>query len=240
MPPARKSTPLPAVVATLASADEAFLPVNQRVYRALRRAIINCTLAPGTPLSETDVSDLFEVSRQPVREAFIKLVEAGLVRVLPQRGTYVMKISARQVQDARFIREAIESAIVREAAAGLSQTDLDRLASNLEQQLAACERADMVQFLALDDAFHAQLASSIDRRSAWEQIENLKAHMDRVRYLTLDHISPMRQLQAQHQQLYNALAAHDVIAAVAAIQTHLTQLTHTLGLVAERYPDWFD
>lgn len=237
MPIVRKSA-LPASIAAPATHDEA--PVNQRVYKALRRAIINCTLAPGTPLSETDVSTLFDVSRQPVRESFIKLVEAGLVRVLPQRGTYVMKISVKQVLDARFIREAIETAVVRQAAQSIGQDDLDILADNLQQQARACQRDDMAQFLLLDDAFHAQLAASIDCRSAWASIETLKAHMDRVRYLTLDHISPMHELLAQHQQLFQALADGDQAGAVAAIQAHLAQLTETLVKVSERYPDWFE
>ena len=53
-------------------------PVNQQIYRILRRDIVHCLIAPGTPLSEKEVSVRFNVSRQPVREAFIKLAENGL------------------------------------------------------------------------------------------------------------------------------------------------------------------
>ena len=55
------------------------------------------------------------VSRTPVREAVIRLAEAGLLEVLPQRGTFVRKISLKAVRDARFVREAIELAVLREA-----------------------------------------------------------------------------------------------------------------------------
>jgi GntR family transcriptional regulator, rspAB operon transcriptional repressor len=79
-------------------------PVGKRIFRALRQAIFVGAMAPGTPLSEKDVSELFHVSRQPVREAFIKLVELGVLQVLPQRGTFVKKISPRQVREGRFIR----------------------------------------------------------------------------------------------------------------------------------------
>src|SRR5205823_4468759 len=64
--------------------------------------------------------DRLKVSRQPVREAFIKLSEIGLVRVLPQRGTFITKISAKEVLDARFVREAVECAIARRASAGIA------------------------------------------------------------------------------------------------------------------------
>ena len=67
-------------------------PVNQQIYRILRRDIVHCLIPPGTPLSEKEVSVRFDVSRQPVREAFIKLAENGLIQIRPQRGTYVFRV----------------------------------------------------------------------------------------------------------------------------------------------------
>ena len=55
-------------------------------------------------LSEQEVAKLLGVSRQPVREAFIKLGEAGLLRVLPQRGTLVVKISDTSLQGKERVR----------------------------------------------------------------------------------------------------------------------------------------
>ncbi|EFA0696212.1 DNA-binding transcriptional regulator rspR, partial [Escherichia coli] len=91
-------------------------PVNQQIYRILRRDIVHCLIAPGTPLSEKEVSVRFNVSRQPVREAFIKLAENGLIQIRPQRGSYVNKISMAQVRNGSFIRQAIECAVARRAA----------------------------------------------------------------------------------------------------------------------------
>ncbi|WP_348250281.1 GntR family transcriptional regulator, partial [Salmonella enterica] len=61
-------------------------PVNQPIYRIVRRDIVHSLIPPGTPLSEKEVSTRFNVWRQPVREAFIKLGESGLIQVRPQRG----------------------------------------------------------------------------------------------------------------------------------------------------------
>ena len=82
--------------------------VRQRLYQALRQAIIRMVLAPGRALSEKEIADTFDVSRQPVREAFIRLSESGLLEVRPQRGTYVVRISEGAVMEARFVREAVE------------------------------------------------------------------------------------------------------------------------------------
>jgi DNA-binding GntR family transcriptional regulator len=67
-------------------------PVNQQIYRILRRDIVHCLIPPGTRFRK-EVSVRFDVSRQPVREAFIKLAENGLIQIRPQRGSYVNKIS---------------------------------------------------------------------------------------------------------------------------------------------------
>src|SRR6476469_1375020 len=99
--------------------------IADQVFHTLRGAIVTLRLTPAAALSEQDIADRLKVSRQPVREAFIKLSEIGLVRVLPQRGTFVTKISEKEVLDARFVREAVECAIARRASAGIAKSALD-------------------------------------------------------------------------------------------------------------------
>ncbi len=99
-------------------------PIVPQIINRLRQAIIELRLEPGQPLSEKEIALLYGVSRQPVREAFIKLAEAGLVQVLPSRGTYVTKISVKEVLNARFVREAIECAVVREAAGRIDKAGI--------------------------------------------------------------------------------------------------------------------
>ena len=105
-------------------------------------------------LSEQDLAQRFGVSRSPVREAFIKLSQSGLVRVLPQRGTLVVKISQAAVEDARFIREAVECAVVREAALKASPAMLAGLNDSLARQKRALRTKTTSEFLALDEEFH--------------------------------------------------------------------------------------
>ena len=89
-------------------------PAGLQAYAALRHAVVTLRLRPGQVLSEQGIAQQLRTSRTPVREAFIKLAEAGLFEVLPQRGTFVRRISLKAVEDARFVREAIELAVLRE------------------------------------------------------------------------------------------------------------------------------
>ena len=165
-------------------------PVNQQIYRILRRDIVHCLIAPGTPLSEKEVSVRFNVSRQPVREAFIKLAENGLIQIRPQRGSYVNKISMAQVRNGSFIRQAIECAVARRAASMITESQCYQLEQNLHQQRIAIERKQLDDFFELDDNFHQLLTQIADCQLAWDTIENLKATVDRVRYMSFDHVSP--------------------------------------------------
>ena len=214
-------------------------PVNQQVYRALRRAIITCQVLPGVLLSEKEISSQFNVSRQPVREAFIKLAEAGLVKILPQRGTFVTKISIKKVIDGQFIREAVECAIIKRVAQEITESDLVLLDKNLAEQIDANKRKDIRSFLEKDDEFHQIIMNVIDCPMAWETVENIKAMMDRVRYLTLEDISPPEDLVKQHKKIVMALKKHDPEMAALALHEHLSTILHTIKIVSQQRNDWF-
>ena len=112
-------------------ADTAIAP---QLYESLRGRIVRAELRPGEIISETEIAKAYSVSRQPVREAFIKLAEAGLVRVRPQRGTMVSPITAEAVTEARFVREAIEADVVRAAATRADGNDARRLLAQIDDQ----------------------------------------------------------------------------------------------------------
>ena len=215
-------------------------PVNQQIYRFLRQDIVTCVIHPGSLLSEKEVSSRFNVSRQPVREAFIKLAEAGLVQVLPQRGTFVRKISAQRVADGRFIREAVEIAVVRRAATEAAAEALMALEHNLQLQKMAAQRHDVQAFLLLDDEFHLLIAQSINCELAWETVENIKATMDRVRFLTLSKVSPPESLIEQHEEIFNMLRANDADGAEKAMRRHLQEMIFSLTPIAEQNHEWFE
>lgn len=215
------------------------LPVNQQIYRYLRKDIVECTIPPGTLLSEKEISTRFNVSRQPVREAFIKLAENGLVQILPQRGTFVQKISVKRVADGRFIRSAIECSIARRAAELATAEQLLMLEHNISRQKLAAQHNQTSEFLALDDQFHQLLTEIADCPLAWETIENIKATMDRVRFLTLSKVSPPESLITQHEKIYQAIADHNPESAEKAVLVHLQEMIHTITPIEQLNQDWF-
>lgn len=223
----------------LSSEINATQPVNQQIYRILRLEIVRCLIPPGTPLSEKEVSLRFNVSRQPVREAFIKLSDTGLVQIRPQRGTWVSKISVSHVINGGFVREAIERAVAKRAVGKITNTDLYTLEHILNQQRIAIDEGQTDDFFQLDDKFHQQLALIADCSLAWETVENIKATMDRVRYMSLDHVSPPEMLLKQHLDIFNALRAHDEKLVDAAMHHHLHEISQSILQIQQENRDWF-
>jgi DNA-binding GntR family transcriptional regulator len=215
-------------------------PIARRLVDWLRHAIVTMRIRPGEKLSEQDLARRFGVSRQPVREAFIKLAESGLVRVLPQRGTMVVKISIEAVEDARFIREAIECAVAREAARRGDARALAEVRACLDDAAEAMAAGDAERFFSLDEEFHQRLAAAAGRPNAWRVVEEQKAQMDRVRYLDMSDAIPMKTVMAQHLAILAAIDGGDPRAAETAMQVHLTEILVSLPKIAARWPDLFE
>lgn len=233
---------MPAAADTISELDvgefDLSAPIAPQICRNLRTQIIRCALKPGDRLSEADVARAFKVSRQPVREAFIKLAEQGLLTVLPQRGTTVSRIAYPSVLDARFMREAIEADII----SILVQAPSSDLIALLQSEIIAQRNADpsdAAEFTRLDERFHRHLAEAAGKAGAWTLLEGLKAQMDRVRYLSLGRF-PMPKLIEQHAALVACIAAGDADGADAAIRVHLREVLRDLPHVRDANPTFFD
>lgn len=207
-------------------------------WRRLRELIVRGALEPGARLSEAEIALRRGVSRQPVREAFIRLADEGLVEIRPQRGSFVSRIRIDLVNAARFVREAVEVEVVRrvvERGADAAMPELDRL---LARQAAAAED-DPEGFAALDEAFHRRLAEAAGVAGGWELLQPLKTHMDRVRHLNVRRF-PIINLVDQHRAVAAALRAGDAERAEAAMRAHLRRILEDLPVVAAELPHFFE
>lgn len=213
-------------------------PITPQVERQLRERIIRNELKPGNRISESEIARSCNVSRQPVREAFIKLAEQGLVAVLPQRGTVITRIAYSDVLDARFLREAIEADIVKILATAPDAGLVEELHRQLAQQRENGGR-DADAFIRLDERFHRTLAEGAGKGGAWRLIEGLKSQMDRVRYLSLGRF-PAGKLVDQHAAVVEAIARGDRDGAETAIRRHLREVLADLPEIMRANAEFFE
>jgi DNA-binding GntR family transcriptional regulator len=206
------------------------------IYAALRMDIVRMRLHPGERLSESELGLRFRTSRTPVREAIVRLVDDGLIEVLPQRGTFVAPISLSAVRRARFIRSALELAIIREAAEkGLSKVALRRAKRAIADQEKAGADPDL--FTAADDEFHRTFADEIHYGDIWSVVENQKAQFDRIRFLSLPDVTPVQFLIDQHRTILSAVEARDPDTAERTLRAHLSIVVDTTAALMRTHPE---
>lgn len=208
----------------------------QQVHDWLYRCILRGELLPGARLSETDIAAQVGLSRQPVREAFIRLASDGLAEIRPQRGTYIGRISMRAVLSARLIREAVESDLARMVAR--ARPDLAPMHAQIVAQEAAHAAADVPGFIEADDRFHAAMAEAAGCPGVWQDLDRLKAQMNRMRHLSM-RVFERADTIAQHRAILTALEAGDPDAAEAATRAHLRQMLDELPQMAAAHPRFF-
>lgn len=214
--------------------------ISHKIYQELRALIVNCTFKPGERLIDKDLAEKFEVSKQPVRDAFTKLAEDGLLNIRPQCGTFVMKITPQEVENSQYIREAIEIAIARRASVLPCEGLIKTLRNNLDAQKIAFYAQDKPALVTLDEQFHHALIAAVAGTSSWNAIRNIKANMDRVNALSVrEKISFETQIE-EHEQIVESIIKKDPDAAELAVKNHLRGLFFSLSHIVEKNPEWFD
>lgn len=215
------------------------LPIAPQIYERLRRSITTLAILPSEALSEKDLAEQLSVSRTPIREALIRLADEGLIDILPQRGSFVAPIRLGDVEEAQFIREALEVCVIRRLAGRASAAFLDAGRRNLAEQAGAVARGDRERFLALDEDFHRSFCEEAGLPRSWRVVQAVKLQMDRVRYLSLPDDGHLQHLHQQHTAILDAVEEGAADTAAAGMTAHLQEVLQTVRRLNETRPDLF-
>ena len=219
-----------------------FEPIERRsiadkVHDELYRRILTLDLQPGAKVSEVEIARQTGASRQPVRDAFWRLSQIGFLEIRPQRATLVTPISVRSIHNARFLRTALEVETVRTACARFRGEDDAALQRILDQQTAAVTADDRVGFHLLDDELHQAICIRSGVGFAWDLIHVQKAHMDRVRYLSLAFASD--QALADHFALADAIRHRKTDRSEAVVREHLGRIDGIIEHIRTEHASFF-
>lgn len=193
--------------------------LRDNVYESLRADILSCRLAPGDDVREQDLASRYAVSRQPVREALLRLEREHLVTVQPRQGYRVNPISLSDARDLLRFRLALEPACVVEAIETASDA---RLAALDEFRRFSGDQED---FIAYNRAFHSALAHASGNRRMASSLCDLIGQADRLVRVSLANIRghDPRRLVAEHVELIEAMQSRDARQASRLIKAHIRQ-----------------
>ena len=205
---------------SLRTAPTGGLALSQLAARAIREAILDGYLLPGTRLVERDLAATFQVSRVPVREALRQLVRDGLVRMIPRHGAVVTDVSPSLVVDVFAVRIALEGLASRIAATRIPEESLRQLAAIVAEMDEIGRQPTGRKLVEQDLAFHRALAAACDRPvllDALDAVWNKTALLisaSRPAY-------PLDRIGQLHRPILEAVVTRDPDRTEAAVRAHL-------------------
>jgi DNA-binding GntR family transcriptional regulator len=213
--------------------------LGQRVYQALREAILTLAYRPGEMLRKADICAALGVSRSPVADAVARLSAEGLVDVIPQAGTFVARFSMAEIREGAFLREAIELAAVELVAAAATDDQITLLRRNIRLQEALLEDGDTGGFLQTDAEMHELILGFTGFRRIAQVSDTAWLHVNRARRLTLPVERRIHDTLQEHRAIVEAIATHDPTRARDATRHHLRQLVRHLEPLERERPELF-
>lgn len=208
-------------------------------YRAIRSMVVDFRLQPGAFIDKTELCRILNVSRQPVTTALSRLEREGLVEILPQRGSYVARLSLGTLIESLTIRAALEDYAARrlaETATGDAFEALDALIGAQEAAVAA-DRGN--QFLEKDVALHHAIAATTRFPKLVEQVDIGHANGRRaLRALPSAEWQPAKWL-AEHKEIVGAIKARDGASAGRLAARHVEGLADQIRRLTEVRPELF-
>jgi DNA-binding GntR family transcriptional regulator len=212
----------------------------ETVYDDLRARILHLELAPDAVLSRAGLAEEYGVSLTPIREALQALEQDGLVRIRPQSGTVVTRIDLSELEQAHFLRVAVETEVVRRLAPLRDAALVQRLRGLLALQEALVgDTAQMDIFSELDRRFHRTLFEAAGVAGIHHMVARRMGHLTRCQRLELPRSGKMASVVADHRAVVAALAEGDAEAAVAAMRRHLAGTISRVGGLQAAFPEYF-
>ncbi len=206
----------------------------QNVFELLRRDIVLGVfgLLLLESIRENDLAERLGVSRTPVREALLRLANLGLVDIFPQSGTRVSPIRLEKVRAAQFIREAVEVEVVRRACRTATDAHIAEIENSIEDQIVAAWPYDLRRLFELDEEFHRAIYKAADLLPVADELEDLKVHLNRLRYVSVNWPRGADSITNEHSLILEALRLRDGKQAAAAMTTHLRAVLPVLDRIA--------
>ena len=198
------------------------ISIADQIFEQLERDILSGKYPRGELLSEQRLSSELGVSRTPVREAIRRLEQEKLLEDAP-RGVIVVGISREDMMDMYEIRLQLEGPMARRAALNISDEQLHQMRDILDLQHFYCERQrsdSSDQIKNLDSRVQELLYAADGSRTFYDVLSRLHKKITKFRMASVSRRSRALESIAEHEAIYEALAAHDPDRAEAAALLH--------------------
>lgn len=205
--------------------------LSERVYAALRAAILSGDLQPGTWMKETELAAALSVSRTPLREALVRLSGEGLVDAVPNKGVVVRGVGHRELAELYDILLVLEMHAVRLAAERATDEQIRQLNEALDLSEFFLERERWEEVTQQSVNFHSVLYQASGNAELAKLIEYVRLRTHAFRRFGIRSKEHLLNGLHHHRAIQQAIAARDPELAAAKMYSHLQA---SVTLIAEQ------
>jgi DNA-binding GntR family transcriptional regulator len=196
--------------------------LSDKIYHELKEKIITGQFPQGTKFTEETLAVTLGTSRTPVREAINRLASDGFVDLLPYRGAYIKKVSAKHVEEIYDVRKVLEGYAVVLAIKHITKQDLARIS----KQIDAYEKSKTIKdkldtFVAYDEALHSTIINCCNNLRLIKILNDLYSAFDSFRILATKQLLHLDIGHEDHKKIYHSLETKDSDAARRAVELHI-------------------
>lgn len=203
---------------------------GQKIYENLKEEILTLKIRPGEKISENDICERFNVSRTPVRTAFQRLNNDGLLTIEPYKTTYASLLNLEQIKQLIYMRYAIESMVLRDFLAVMEPMTIEKIRYRLRQQeVLLSGNFEAEEFYILDAKLHSIWFHQTKKDGLWQYIQGAQANYTRFRMLDMVAVKNFRQILDEHLELFTAIENKDSSSLDAIVKKHVYGGINRLG-----------
>ena len=210
---------------------------ERQVYNQIKEAILKNEFKPGTVLVERRLSEIYNVSRSPVRYALRQLAKEGLLTDEPGKGIIVPVYTLEDILEVYDLLEVLQVYAIQVSLKNYDLITDATLGQIIEQQRKASEHDDMLKRSEWDVKFHEFMIHHVSNKRLdmiFELLVNQKRRFDLTSFNDLEH---GKKSDEQHEKIYKAILDRDVDKCVEAVREHLQYIKqyYISKLVTGRY-----
>ncbi len=183
--------------------------LTDRAYAEIEEMIITLRLAPGSAVSDSELSAQLGIGRTPIREALQRLARERLVAIFPRRGIFVTDINVTSQLRLLEVRRELERLIARSAARRATDAERDRFSALAAAFESAAKANDDVTFMRIDRDFNVLCSTAAHNEFAAGAMSLMHSLSRRFWYLHYKQAADMPLTAKLHADIARAIAAGD-------------------------------
>lgn len=194
------------------------------VCQRVRDSVLEQRLAPGTKLTEESLCEVFGVSRNVVRRAFLLLSRDNIIDLERNKGAAIASPTPAESHQIFEARTIMENALLQQTMERATKADINEMRAHLLKEQQALTDGDIALWIRLSGEFHVVIGRAAKNEPMSEFLEQLVFQSSLIMALYGDQGTPKSCKGGEHEQIVDAIEAKDLTTATRIMAEHMASL----------------